>query len=809
MRSKFTEVIRGWKSVLITAPVMAGLVIGVKLTGTFQLLEWAAYDQFFRLRPQEPIDERLLIVSVDDSDINYVGQWPIPDATLAQLITNLKQHQPVAIGLDFYRDLPVEPGHKLWVEVMKSTPNLVGVEKAVGKQVAPPSILREKQQVGLTDLLVDADGKIRRSLLSHYTPDGQMRYCLGVHLALNYLKERGITLELVDSNQKNYRLGRTIFTPFTGNDGGYVRTNSGGYQILLNYRGQQDSFPTVSLRQVLENQVDPELIGNRLVLIGSTAESLNDLFYTPYSSPFTNTPQPAPGVVIHANAASQILSAAIDGRSPIRVWNELGECLWILLWSSIGATVHWGLLEIDRQRQRITARWIVISIYICLGGGVLFTVSYAAFLAGWWIPLIPPLVALSGSAILITAEQIRKLQQQRLELAIQKFKLKQEKIQAEAASAAKSQFLAKMSHELRTPLNAILGFTQIMSHSSELSTEHQEYLGIISRSGEHLLQLINDILDLSKIEAGMMSLNESNFDLYSLLDGLEQMFRIEAFNKNLKLVFEINPNVPQYLKADAKKLRVCLINLLSNAIKFTQAGSVTLRVDLELLRQVIGKPDKQREQMDNKLSTASVAHNLSSTSPPQLQLRRLLFEVEDTGSGIAQTEVDSLFDDFVQTKTGKQADQGTGLGLSITRSFVQLMGGEITLNSVVGKGTVFNFFIQLEPLNSSATIHSFPPQYQDVSPSKLDLKKSNYTYQQSNSFLLEGLAKMPYSWVEKLHHSTLRLDEQVILELIEQIPEEEAMLAAALRDLLSNFRLDLLHQFTQSVLDKSGNSSDS
>ncbi|NER28643.1 MAG: CHASE2 domain-containing protein, partial [Symploca sp. SIO1C4] len=283
MRSKFTEVIRGWKSVLITAPVMAGLVIGVKLTGTFQLLEWAAYDQFFRLRPQEPIDERLLIVSVDDSDINYVGQWPIPDATLAQLITNLKQHQPVAIGLDFYRDLPVEPGHKLWVEVMKSTPNLVGVEKAVGKQVAPPSILREKQQVGLTDLLVDADGKIRRSLLSHYTPDGQMRYCLGVHLALNYLKERGITLELVDSNQKNYRLGRTIFTPFTGNDGGYVRTNSGGYQILLNYRGQQDSFPTVSLRQVLENQVDPELIGNRLVLIGSTAESLNDLFYTPYS----------------------------------------------------------------------------------------------------------------------------------------------------------------------------------------------------------------------------------------------------------------------------------------------------------------------------------------------------------------------------------------------------------------------------------------------------------------------------------------------------------------------------------------------
>lgn len=795
MQSKLRGFIGGWKNVLITAPVMAGLVIGVKLTGAFQLLEWAAYDQFFRLRAEESIDERLLIVSVDESDLNYVGQWPIPDATLAQLIRTLNQHQPAAIGLDFYRDLPVEPGHQLWVEVMKFTPNLVGVEKAVGKKIAPPSILSEKKQVGFTDLLVDADGKVRRNLLSYYTADGQTRYSLGVHLALNYLKDRRITLEIVDDHKKHYRLGKKIFTPFRGNDGGYVRTNSGGYQILLNYRGQQDTFDTVSLKQVLENQVDPELIRNRLIFIGSIAESLNDLFYTPYSSPFINTPQPTPGVVIHANIASQILSAAIDGRNLIRVWSEPGEWLWILLWSGIGAKVHWGLLEIDQRRKKITARLIVLGIYIFLSGAILLTISYVAFLAGWWIPLIPPLVALGGSAILSAVEQIRKLQQQRLKLTLQKFKINQEKIQAEASSQAKSQFLAKMSHELRTPLNAILGFTQIMLHSSELSTEHQEYLGIVSRSGEHLLELINEILDLSKIEAGMMSLNENTFDLYSLLDGLEQMFKIEAINKNLKLVFDITPDLPQYIKADAKKLRVCLINLLSNAIKFTQAGSVTLRVGLESLCQ------GAVEQGENKLSTTSLPGNLSPPSPPQLQQNWLIFEVEDTGYGIASTEIDYLFNDFVQTQTGKKANEGTGLGLSITHSFVQLMGGEIVVNSVVGKGTVFKFTLKLEPSILSKATH----QSQDLLPSQLDIDKSNYTYKHPDSFFLEELAKTPLNLVEKLNHAALILDEKLILQLIDEIPEEQVILAEALRDLLNNFRLDLLHRFTESVLDKSEN----
>ncbi|NES21404.1 MAG: CHASE2 domain-containing protein [Symploca sp. SIO3E6] len=730
MWSKLNSGHKRWIALLITAPVVAGLVIAVKLTGFFQLLEWAIYDQFFCLRPTKPIDERILIVAVDESDINYLGKWPIPDAALARLIKILNQHQPAAIGLDLYRDLPVEPGHQDWLEVMKSTPNLIGVEKAVGTTVAPPDTLSKMEQVALTDLLVDADGKVRRALLSYRTPEGQLRFGLGSKLALIYLEAKGITLEILDDAKKHYRLGRSIFVPFKENDGGYVRTNSGGYQIFLNYRGQQDRFRTVTLTEVLENQVKPELIRDRLIFVGSIAASLNDEFYTPYSSRLSNAPQPTPGVVIHASLTSHMLSAALDGQPLIRVWAEPWEWLWILAWSGIGATLHWGLLDLDQYRKQIATRCTVGGLYIFLTGGILVAGSYFAFLAGWWIPVIPPLVALSGSAMAITSYQILKLQQQRTELAYQKFSIEQEKIKAEATSQAKSQLLAKMSHELRTPLNAILGFTQIMSRSSQLSNEHQEYLDIINRSGEHLLELINDVLDLSKIEAGMMLLYESSFDLYYLLDGLEEMFKFKAADKELQLIFQVAPNVPQYITTDKKKLRVCLLNLLSNAIKFTQSGTVTLRVGLVSKEdgEMGGRGDAgtrgwgDRGDKGDKgdiytyqfplqsMVSGAKKNNKQQTTKDKKQATNnkgqitIHFEVEDTGCGITPKEIDSLFKDFFQTKIGQQSTEGTGLGLTITQSFVQLMEGEITVSSVVGEGTIFGFNIKVMPGKASEEI---------------------------------------------------------------------------------------------------------
>jgi len=275
---------------------------------------------------------------------------------------------------------------------------------------------------------------------------------------------------------------------------------------------------------------------------------------------------------------------------------------------------------------------------------------------------------------------------QKLEQEIQE-RRKAEKAAA-AASQAKSEFLANMSHELRTPLNAILGFTQVMSRDIKITPEQREYLGIINRSGEHLLDLINDILDLSKIESGIISLYESSFDLYRLLDNLEEMFQIKAEQKKINLVFVVAPNVPQTIKTDAKKLRVCLINLLGNAIKFTEQGTITLRVNLAT------KPLTDQNPSDTDSSSLSAF-------PP-----RLRFEVEDTGAGISPAEIDHLFDAFVQTETGQKMAEGTGLGLTITRKFVQLMGGTITVSSVVGKGTIFKFGIKISP----ADVYPVTPQ---------------------------------------------------------------------------------------------------
>ncbi|OQX28366.1 MAG: hypothetical protein BWK80_00545 [Desulfobacteraceae bacterium IS3] len=250
--------------------------------------------------------------------------------------------------------------------------------------------------------------------------------------------------------------------------------------------------------------------------------------------------------------------------------------------------------------------------------------------------------------------------------------IKASKEAAEAANRAKSEFLANMSHELRTPMNAILGFSQLMSRNTDLNKDQQENLRIIRRSGEHLLTLINQVLDMSKIEAGQMRLNKKNFDLYCLLDDLEDMFRLRAEDKNLQMIFERTPEVPRYVHSDEVRLRQILMNLLNNAIKFTEEGGVVLRV-----------------RGEQQQGAGSRGHGESLRSA-----YRLCFEVEDTGPGISSEELAYLFQAFVQTRSGRQSQEGTGLGLSISRKFVQLMDGEMTVASESGRGSVFRFHIQ-------------------------------------------------------------------------------------------------------------------
>jgi PAS domain S-box-containing protein len=265
----------------------------------------------------------------------------------------------------------------------------------------------------------------------------------------------------------------------------------------------------------------------------------------------------------------------------------------------------------------------------------------------------------------------------------QALQLQQAAWAAEAANLAKSTFLANMSHELRTPLNAILGFSQLMQRSTNLTREQQENIRIINRSGEHLLALINQILDLAKIEAGRITINPTEFQLSSLLNDLEEMFQLQAMEQQLQLIFDCSSETPEYVQTDQLKLRQVLINLLSNAIKFTKQGVIRLRVSVFI--------DRENQQVP-------------------ISNYQLHFEIEDTGSGMAADELDKLFQAFVQTQTGTKSQQGTGLGLAISQQFIKLMGGVITVRSEVGRGTTFAFDIPVSAVDAPATQPVQPPR---------------------------------------------------------------------------------------------------
>ena len=381
---------------------VATFIILLRFAGLLQAMEWNILDNFFQQRPRPGIDPHVVVIKIDESDLEKLGQYPLSDKILTQALENLKSYQPVVIGVDIFRNLPVEPGYSQLVKLFKNTPNLIGINNIAGTKVPPPPVLAQLGQVGFADLLLDGDAKVRRALLTVRSSNGKISQSLGLKLALNYLKTLGITYHPQPGNSHNIQLGKALIVPFRPNDGGYVRADAGGYQILLNYRGTEEQFESFSITDLLAKQIPKEKLYNRVVLIGATAESINDFFQTPYSNQLFGPAKQMSGVFIHANITSQILSAALSGRGILQTCSEKSNSLWILFFSWVGALLGWRLKSLQK-----------LAIYCSITSFALLVFSYLAFLNDWWISTFCSLLALILAAIIIlvlTMKELEKIQ---------------------------------------------------------------------------------------------------------------------------------------------------------------------------------------------------------------------------------------------------------------------------------------------------------------------------------------------------------------------------------------------------------------
>jgi len=378
-------VLASFATILVT-----GFLLGVRHFGGLEPLELVAFDHLMRSRtPETKPDPRILVITITEKDIRNQQRWPIPDRVFAQLLQKLQALQPAAIGLDLYRDIPVEPGRNELTAQLKQA-NVIAIQSlnTHAGASAPPEV--PTQQIGFNDVPIDRDDGVRRNILFAEGEKGIL-YSFSLRLALIYLQQQGIQPQASQSNPDYLQLGPAVFAKLSHNSGGYQTVEADGYQILLNYRDPGNIARQVTLSDALSGQFDPNWVKDKIVIIGSTAPSLRDLFTTPYS-PALRENYKMPGVLVHTQMVSQFLDAAIGQRSLFWFWSEEVEILWIVGWILLGSILG-----------RVTYHPLALSLGVAVGLGTCGSIGFYLFINGGWIPLAAPSLGFLLAVSLVVA----------------------------------------------------------------------------------------------------------------------------------------------------------------------------------------------------------------------------------------------------------------------------------------------------------------------------------------------------------------------------------------------------------------------
>jgi diguanylate cyclase (GGDEF)-like protein len=394
-----------YRGILLSGLTAVGCVFVLRSLGLLQFLELSTFDRLIQLRPVERRDDRMVIVGFSEADFQEIGSSQITDAVVAEVLTRISAQKPQVIGLDLYRSLATPPGREQLQRIFKTTPNLIGIEKVIGRAegeaVRGNPILVQAERIAASDVIADVDGRVRRAFLFPSTDQDRVIEGLGLRVALEYLATRGIQ---PNRNSQQFQLDQVVFPHFRANDGGYHQADAGGYQMLLNLRGRRGKFRLIPARDVLNNKVPSDTFRNRIVMIGDISIGGSDLFFTSYSSASGSSPEPMSGVELHANIASQILSAVLDQRPLMRSTPEWFE------WSLI-VLLTYGSAWLGSRRLSLWQKAVSIGVVLVLIG----TGSYGALLLGWWLPLVPTVlgVAIAASVTMsLTMQQLSVLSTQ-------------------------------------------------------------------------------------------------------------------------------------------------------------------------------------------------------------------------------------------------------------------------------------------------------------------------------------------------------------------------------------------------------------